>query len=70
MRQLQNSPITLPYLENFEDISINHYQTYQMGLESLDAWDFSPDAEGELDFMSENNNRSKRDLKLLFAFAL
>ena len=55
--QLENMPIILPYEENFENIGVTTFNEKTIGLAGIEAWDFAPDTEGELDFVNEGTNR-------------
>jgi len=55
--QLANSPITLPYEQNFEGISVSTFTKNIIGLAGIKEWDFKPDAAGKLNFVNEGANK-------------
>lgn len=55
--QLANPPIALPYEQNFEGISVSTFTDSIIGLEGIKEWDFKPDTEGKLNFVSEGSNK-------------
>ncbi len=55
--QLPNPPISLPYQQNFEGISVSTFTENIVGLTGIEEWDFSPDASGKLYFVNEGSNK-------------
>jgi hypothetical protein len=55
--QLSNSPISLPYQQNFEAISVASFTENIVGLAGIVEWDFLPDASGKLNFVNEGSNK-------------
>jgi len=55
--QLPNLPITLPYEENFEGISVTTFTKNTVGMEGIEEWDFKPDTDGKLNFVNEGSNK-------------
>lgn len=55
--QLANPPISLPYEQNFEGISVSSFSQNIIGLEAIEEWDFIPDATGILNFVNEGTNK-------------
>jgi len=55
--QLNNPPITLPYEQNFEGISVSTFTKNIIGLAGIKEWDFKPDAAGKLNFVNEGANK-------------
>lgn len=55
--QLSNPPISLPYEQNFEAISVATFTENIVGLTGIEKWDFLPDAAGKLNFVNEGSNR-------------
>jgi hypothetical protein len=55
--QLANSPISLPYEQNFEGISVSTFTESIVGLVGIEEWDFTPDTAGKLNFVNEGSNK-------------
>ena len=55
--QLANPPISLPYEQNFEGISVSTISESTVGLTGIESWDFTPDIAGKLNFVNEGSNK-------------
>ena len=55
--QLPNYPISLPYQQNFEGISVSTFSENVIGLNGIEEWDFTPDSNGKLNFVNEGSNK-------------